>query len=140
MNSLEFGEFCSTYSFIRSFLCSNKIEEYFHHICCLCILHTIDCISSSYSLWVSMENTCMSFDSILYCFQIFLSIISGLDIIRGIFIFFIFIWKRSVWKMIVKRHPRLAKALEDTISCCRRRIQQHRLNNTEFEFPLILIH
>ena len=29
--------------------------------------------------------------------------------IRGFLIFLIFIWKPSVWKKIVKRHPRFAK-------------------------------
>jgi hypothetical protein len=44
-------------------------------------------------------------------FQIFLSVISGINMIRGFLIFLIFIWKPSVWKKIVKRHPRFARLL-----------------------------
>ena len=37
--------------------------------------------------------------------------ISGVNMLRGFLIFLIFIWKPSVWRKIVKRHPRLVKIL-----------------------------
>ena len=54
-------------------------------------------------------------------FQIFLSFIGVLNMLRGFFIFLVFIWKPSVWKMITKRHPWLVKALNFSTKCLRRR-------------------
>ena len=44
-------------------------------------------------------------------FQLMLRIVGGLNMLRGFFIFLVFIFKPSVWKMIKTRHPRLARAL-----------------------------
>jgi hypothetical protein len=39
-----------------------------------------------------------------------LRIVGGLNMIRGFFIFLIFICKPSIWKMTRKRHPKLVQA------------------------------
>ena len=38
--------------------------------------------------------------------------------IRGFFIFLVFIFKPSIWSMIKKRHPRLAKVMASVVCCC----------------------
>jgi hypothetical protein len=38
-------------------------------------------------------------------FQIFLSFFGVFNMLRGLFIFLVFIWKPSIWKMIERRHP-----------------------------------
>ena len=43
--------------------------------------------------------------------QILLRILQGINMIRGVFIFLIFIWKPTIWKAIKETHPRLAKCL-----------------------------
>ena len=52
-----------------------------------------------------------TFEKYFWLFQIFLSVISGINMLRGFLIFVIFIWKPSVWRKIVKRHPKLVKFL-----------------------------
>lgn len=52
-------------------------------------------------------------------FQLMLRIVGGLNMLRGFFIFLVFIFKPSVWKMIKARHPRLAQALARPYTCVR---------------------
>ena len=56
-------------------------------------------------------------EKVWFFFQIFLSLFSGVNMLRGFLIFLVFIWKPSVWKMIVKRFPRFAKMLQFPIKC-----------------------
>jgi hypothetical protein len=59
----------------------------------------------------------------MFCiFQLFLRIIGGLNMLRGLFIFLVFIFKRSVWEMIKKKHPRMAKWIGHLCGCSFRRI------------------
>ena len=48
--------------------------------------------------------------SIVWFFQLTLRLIGGLNMLRGFFIFLVFICKPSVIKMIKKRHPKMVKA------------------------------
>ena len=47
----------------------------------------------------------------LILFQLALRILGILNMLRGFFIFVVFICKPKIWKMTVKQHPRLAWAL-----------------------------
>ena len=47
----------------------------------------------------------------LILFQLALRILGILNMLRGFFIFVVFIWKPSIWKMTTKQHPKLAQAL-----------------------------
>ena len=50
-------------------------------------------------------------------FQVLLRIIGGLNMLRGFFIFLVFIFKSSVWEMIKKKHPRLSSCLSLIFVC-----------------------
>jgi hypothetical protein len=56
-----------------------------------------------------IENTLLLFKTKEFCwfFQVFLRIIGGLNMIRGLFIFLVFICKPSVWELTKRRHPKL---------------------------------
>ncbi len=60
-------------------------------------------------------------------FQVFLSVISGINMLRGFLIFIIFIWKPSVWRKIVKKHPKLAKVIQIPVQyiCCSKLAQDN---------------
>jgi hypothetical protein len=47
----------------------------------------------------------MSYYTII--FQVFLRVIGGLNMIRGFFLFLVFMCKRNIWEMAKRRHPRL---------------------------------
>ena len=49
--------------------------------------------------------------------QKFLSIFGVLNMLRGFFIFWVFIWKRSVWTMITKQYPSFTKAVKFFTNC-----------------------
>lgn len=54
----------------------------------------------------------------VYCnfyLEVFLRVIGGLNMIRGFFIFLVFICKPKIWNLARKRHPKLWSFL----SCCR---------------------
>jgi hypothetical protein len=50
-----------------------------------------------------------------------LRIVGGLNMIRGFFIFLVFICKPAVWRMTKKRHPKLARALALPFSAARKK-------------------
>ena len=58
-------------------------------------------------------------------FQLFLRIIGGLNMLRGLFIFLVFIFKRSVWEMIKKKHPRMATWIGLLFGCSFRRFSSN---------------
>ena len=47
--------------------------------------------------------------------EVFLRILGGLNMIRGFFIFLVFICKPKIWNLVQKRHPKLWSFLK----CCR---------------------
>ena len=51
--------------------------------------------------------------------------------IRGFFIFLVFIFKPSVWIMIKKRHPKVTKAILSIIGCSNRPATNAILRGTE---------
>ena len=44
-------------------------------------------------------------------FKVILRCVGGLNMARGFFIFLVFICKPSIWQMVKKEHPRLARML-----------------------------
>jgi hypothetical protein len=51
--------------------------------------------------------------------------------LRGFLIFIIFIWKPSVWRKIVKKHPKLAKVIQVPVQyiCCSKPVQDDSAEN-----------
>ena len=69
---------------------------------------------------------------IIICFfQLALRILGGLNMIRGFFIFLVFICKESVWKMTEKKHPKLARALSRPVRFVREKCFGIEPNQTE---------
>ena len=52
--------------------------------------------------------------------------------VRGLFIFFVFIWKPSIWRMIRKKYPRFSKFFEFPAKiCCRLSERDLAMDNSE---------
>ncbi len=89
-----------------------------------------------HSFFVSLLKFCLSAPFISpilsnNIFQVFLSVISGINMLRGFLIFIIFIWKPSVWRKIVKKHPKLAKVIQVPVQyiCCSKPVQDDSAEN-----------
>lgn len=49
--------------------------------------------------------------------EVFLRVIGGLNMMRGFFIFLVFIFKPKIWNLVRQRHPKLWRLMK-AINCC----------------------